>query len=90
MPHPGEAVDAEFLDPHFHAAEKIVCYSRVAQVQFYKLVVSFPAFIPEPVIVVWITVKADMKPVFVWGIPSFLQNILKCPEPSSNVVEYTI
>ena len=51
---------------------------------------SFPAFIPENVIVTTISVKTQMKPVLVWRIPFFLLNILKSPEPTTNMVKHAI
>ena len=51
---------------------------------------TFPSFIPETVIVTAVSVKTDMEPVLVWGIPFLLLHILKCPEASSDMIEYTV
>ena len=51
---------------------------------------TFPSFIPETVIVTAVSVKTDVEPVLVWGIPFLLLHILKCPEASSDMIEYAI
>ena len=51
---------------------------------------SFPSLIPEAVIVAGITVEVDAEPVLVRRIPFLFLNIFKCPETTSDVVEYAV
>ena len=51
---------------------------------------SFPAFIPEPIIIIAVAVKIDMEPVFIRGIPLLFLYVLKCPESAAYMVEYAV
>ena len=51
---------------------------------------SFPAFIPEAVIVGIIAVEINMEPVLIRGIPLLLLDILKGPESASHMVEHSV
>src|SRR5699024_6101026 len=82
-----ETVDTEFLDPHFYTAEKIINDSWIAEVQLDELKMSFPAFIPETVVIAAVAVKIDDEPVLVWRIPLLFLHIFECPESSSDMVE---
>ena len=43
-----------------------MCYDfLISKVQFDQVIVSFPAFIPESVIIVRVSFKRDMKPVLI-------------------------
>ena len=36
---------------------------RISKVELYQVVISFPAFVPESVVIVGIAVEGQMKPV---------------------------
>ena len=73
-----ESVDPELLDPHFYALQEIIHYSGILEVQFYKFIMSLPAFVPEAVIIAAVAVTL------------LLQDVLECPETSSDMIEHSI
>ena len=85
-----QAVDVKFLDPAADALEQVLDDLLVAQIQLDQLVVTFPALVPEAVVVVGIAVEIDVEPVLVRGVPLFLLNVLKCPEAASDMVEHAV
>lgn len=62
----------------------------VPEVELDKLIVTFPAFIPEAVIIVRVYAKVYMKPIFIARILTIAKDILKCPESSSDMIENTV
>ena len=63
---------------------------RISQIKLYKIEVSFPAFVPEAVIIVGVTVEREMEPVLVLRVPLLLLNIPECPKASSDMVEHAV
>ena len=62
----------------------------VLQVELDQLVVTFPALVPESIIIIGIAVEADVEPILVRRVPFILLDILERPETASNVVEHTV
>ena len=85
-----QPVDVKRIHPVFDTFQKIVCDGRILKVQFYQFKMSFPAFIPEPIIIIAVAVEIDMEPVFIRGIPLLFLYVLKCPESAAYMVEYAV
>ena len=85
-----QAVDAEGIDPHLHAVQQIIADRRIPKIQLHQVVVAFPAFIPETVVVAVISPEVDIKPVFIRRAFPVLQHILKAEEAPAHVVEYAV
>ena len=85
-----QTIDIKFLHPASDTVKNMLFHIRMAEIQFYQVIIAFPALIPQPVIVVGVSVKADMEPVFVRRIPAFFQDILKCPESAADMIEYAV
>ena len=85
-----QSVDVEPLHPKPDGLQQMICDGAVAQVQFYQFIVAFPALVPKAVVVVGVSVKIDMKPVLIGGIPLPLLYVSKGPEASSHMVEYPV
>ena len=62
----------------------------VSEVKLYKIEVSFPAFIPQPVIIIGIAIEAYMEPVLIDTVPFVFKYVLKCPESSPDMVEHPV
>ena len=62
----------------------------IAKIDFYKIEITLPAFVPKTIIVIWITVEINEKPIAVTWVLPVLENVLKCPKSSSDVVEYAV
>ena len=62
----------------------------VAEVELDQVVVAFPAFVPEAVVVIGISVKGKMEPVLIRRVPFLLLNIPECPEASAYMIEYAV
>ena len=85
-----QSVDIECLNPETDAAQKILHHLWILQIQFHQLEMTFPAFVPETVIVGTVSFKTDMEPVFIRRIPFFFLNIPKSPETTANMVKYSV
>ena len=85
-----QAVDIKFLHPQADAVKNMLYDRRVFQVELDQLVMAFPAFIPETVIIVGVALKRDVEPVFIRGVPLFLLHVAECPKAAANVVEHTV
>ena len=85
-----ESVNVKFFNPSAHAVQQIIGYGRILKVQLHQLIMSFPAFVPEAIVVAAVAVKADVKPVFIWRIPFLFLHIAECPESSSYMIEYAV
>lgn len=63
-----ESVNIEFFDPSTDCREDMLDDIFVAEIQFDKVVVAFPAFIPQTVVVIGVPVKGNAgKPAYIWG-----------------------
>ena len=82
-----QAVDAKDLGPTTHGLEQVIDHGGVLQVELHELKMAFPALIPKAIAVARVTVKADMKPVFVRRVPLSLLNIAEGPKAATDVVE---
>ena len=82
-----QAVDAKDLGPTTHGLEQVIDHGGVLQVELHELKMAFPALIPKAIAVARVTVKADMKPVFVRRVPLSLLNIAEGPKAAADVVE---
>lgn len=51
---------------------------------------AFPSLVPEAVVISAVSVKADVEPVLVLGIPFFLLYVLKSPKTPAHMVEHTV
>lgn len=85
-----QAIDVKFVYPKTNAIQQIVYNSRVFQVQLHKLKVPFPSFIPEPVVVAAVAVKADVEPVFIRRIPFLFLHVSECPEPAPYMIKHPV
>ena len=66
-------------------------YFFIPQIQFYQLIMTFPAFIGKSVVIIIIPVKIHIcEPVLIWRILSVFQQILKCKETSSHMVKHSV
>ena len=68
----------------------MVNYFFISEIKFYKIIIAFPAFIPQAVIVVGISVKINIKPVFITGFMSVFKDILKSRKSTSYMVKYSV
>ena len=62
----------------------------IAQVELYQLVVSFPALVPEAVVIVRIALERDVEPVLVGRVPFFLLYVSERPEAAADMVEHAV
>ncbi len=85
-----QAVDIELLYPAFYTVQNMINHIFMAQVDLHQIVISFPALIPEAVVVVGIAAQIDIKPAQVRRILPVLQHILKCPESPADMIEHTV
>ena len=60
-----EPVDAEILDPVADLIEDMADDGRISKIELNQIEASFPAFVPEPVVIVRVSVKRDVEPVLV-------------------------
>jgi hypothetical protein len=85
-----QAVNAEILDPISDSVKNMIDYRVIAQIQLDQIIVPFPAFIPEPVIIVGVALKADVEPVFIPGLFPVGQHIPELGKASAYVVKDTV
>ena len=85
-----QAVDLEVAAPAFDAGEQVLHHVFIVQVQLDKLVMAFPAFIPETVVVAVVATEIDVEPVAVGRIFPVFQHVLESPETTADVVEYAV
>ncbi len=62
----------------------------ITEIKLYKVKVTFPALIPEAVIIIGIPVKAYMEPVLIGRIPAVFKHILKLIEAPSHMVKDSV
>ena len=63
---------------------------RIVQVQFYQVIVAFPTLIPQVVPIGIVAAKVYKKPVFITGLLSLFQHVLKCPKAATDVIKHTV
>ena len=51
---------------------------------------SLPALVPEAVVIITVSVKIYIKPIFIWGIIPFFPNILKSKKFPADMVKYSV
>ena len=85
-----QTVDAEFLLPQADAVEQMMHDVGIAQIELYQLVVSFPALVPEAVVIVRIALERDVEPVLVGRVPFFLLYVPERPEAAADMVEHAV
>ena len=85
-----ESVDAEVFDPKLYTVQQIIYNSRILKIQLDQFKMTFPAFIPETIIITTVSVETDMKPVFIRRVPFLFLDIPECPEAASDMVEDTV
>ena len=85
-----QTVDIELLHPGADGVKLVLDHGRVVEVQLHQLVVALPALVPEAVVVVGVSVKAQMEPVLVGAVPLFLLYVPEGPEAPADMVEYAI
>ena len=85
-----QTIDAEFLLPQADAVEQMMHDVGIAQVELYQLVVSFPALVPEAVVIVRIALERDVEPVLVGRVPFFLLYVPERPEAAADMVEHAV
>ena len=51
---------------------------------------TFPAFIPETVIILAVAVKTDVKPIFVWRIPFLFLYIFESPKAAPYMIKNAV
>ena len=64
--------------------------SFISEIKLNKVEVSFPAFIPQTVVIIGIPVEAYMEPVLIDTVPFIFQYVLKSPEPPAHMIEYSV
>ena len=62
----------------------------ISEIEFYQIIVSFPALIPQAVVIIGIAVKADMEPVFIGRVLPVFDHILKLQKAAADMIEYTV
>ena len=63
---------------------------RIAEIKLYKIVVTFPSFVPQTVIIGAVAVKVYVEPVFVRRVPFFLADITELREAPAYMIEYAV
>ena len=85
-----QAVDLKIFDPVPDCLEDMPDHFLIAQVQTDKLIMTFPAIVPETVVIIGIPVKIDMEPVAVGRLFPLFLNIPELFESASDMVEHTV
>ena len=67
-----QSVDVKLIYPALDAGKEVCDDILVVQIQLYEIIIPFPALIPQPVVIIGIPVKTDMKPILVGRVPSLL------------------
>ncbi len=85
-----QPVNAEIINPIIYGVDQMIADSRIVKVQLHKVVVAFPALIPEAVIKGVIAAEVDVEPVFIRRPLPVLQNILKLRETPAGMIEDSV
>ena len=63
----------------------------IPQIQLDKVVVAFPALVPQTVVIVGVTAEVNAgKPADIGRILPILHHVLKRPETTSNMIEHAV
>ena len=61
-----DPVDVKLFDPSFDRMENVLYHIFIMQVQLDQIVIAFPAFIPQAVIIIGVAAEINtVKPVYV-------------------------
>ena len=52
-----QTIYSEFIHPEFYAFQNIIDHFLVSEIQLYQIIMSFPALIPQTIIVIGISFK---------------------------------
>lgn len=85
-----QPVDAEFVDPESDGAGKVIGHLAAMQVEFDKLVMPFPTFVPEPVVILRIPAEPDVEPILFIGLFAPPAHVLKGKKAPAYVVEHAV
>jgi hypothetical protein len=85
-----QSVDPEILDPVPDCVEEMADDCLISKIELHQIVISFPALIPQAVLIGGIAAEINMEPVPVGGVLAVLQDILKLREAASDVIEDTV
>ena len=85
-----QAVNVKLFYPAANAVKNVLDDFFVAQIQLHQFIMTFPAFVPKSIVVIGVSVKADVEPIFVRRIPLFFLYILECPEAAADMVEHAV
>ena len=58
-----ESVDLKIVHPVADGVENMADHLLIAEIEFDQVIITFPALIPQTVIIIGISVKIDMEPV---------------------------
>ena len=68
----------------------MIPYIAVPCIELDQLVMAFPTFIPETVMIIGIPVERDLEPILILRIPLLGDHILKSPETASYMIKDTV
>src|SRR5699024_4642165 len=86
-----EPVDIEIIDPLSYGAQQMVHHFRIAEIEFYQVVMPLPAFIPERIPHGASASKIQvMEPAAVMGILAVALNVCKGPELPAHMIKHTV
>ena len=85
-----ETVNVKFPDPACYTIKNMIYNLRIIKIKLYKIIMTFPALIPQTVIVITVSSEVNVKPILIGRVLTVFKNILKCPEASSDMIEYTV
>ena len=60
-----QTVNIEEIDPVVNLIEDVIYDSGITKIKLYEVVVTFPAFIPEAVVIVGVAVERQMEPILI-------------------------
>ena len=85
-----QAIDIKYRHPPADRFKDMTDNSIISQIKLYEVIIALPAFIPETVIIIRITVKRNVEPVFIWRIPFLLLNVPERPKTASYMIENSV
>ena len=51
---------------------------------------SFPSFIPEPIVITTVTIKTNVEPILIWRVPFLFLDITKGPKATADMIKHTV
>ena len=85
-----EPVDLKIFHPVADGIKDVPDDFLIAEIELDKVIVSFPALIPESVIIIGITMEINVEPVPVRRVLPVFYHILKLVKSPSDMVEDTV